>query len=78
MTAVSKPIYAPSETTYDLWLGYERRISRKITWGIQLNVYDLFAESELIPIMAKPDGTVAQVRIPRRTTCRVTKSFRFG
>jgi hypothetical protein len=77
VTDVTKPIFAPSETNYDLWMGYERKIARNITWGIQLNVYDLFSKSDLIPIMANPDGTTAQVRIPSQTTVSVTNSFRF-
>lgn len=77
VTDVTKPIYAPSETNYDLWMGYERKIARNITWGIQLNVYDLFSKSDLIPIMANPDGTIAQVRIPSQTTVALTNTFRF-
>lgn len=77
VTDVGKPIYAPSETNYDAWIGYERKLGRKYTWNIQLNVRDLFASSKLIPIMANPDGTVAQVRIPSRTTWMVTNTLRF-
>jgi len=77
VTDVSKPIFAPSETNYDAWIGYERKLTHGITWSIQLNVYDLFAKKGLIPIMANPDGTVAQVRIPAETTWQVTNTFRF-
>jgi len=77
VTDVTKPIYAPSQTNYDAWIGYERKISKGIIWQIQLNVYDLFAKSNLIPIQANPDGTIAQVRIPARTTMLVTNTFKF-
>ncbi|PTY04904.1 TonB-dependent receptor [Opitutaceae bacterium EW11] len=77
VTDASNPIYAPSETNYDLWIGYERKLTKKITWGIQLNIRDLFAKSSLIPIMANPDGTVAQVRIPSDTTWQLTNTFKF-
>jgi len=77
VTDVTKPIYAPSETNYDAWIGYERKLRHGITWGIQLNVRDLFAKSSLIPIAANPDGTVAQVRIPSETTWQLTNTFKF-
>jgi hypothetical protein len=77
VTDVSKPIYSPSEVNYDAWLGYERKLGRRFLWAIQLNVRDLFARNKLIPIMANPDGTVAQVRIPSQTTWMVTNTLRF-
>ena len=77
VTDVTKPIYAPSETNYDLWIGYERKLRHGITWGIQLNIRDLFAKSSLIPIAANPDGTIAQARIPSETTWQLTNTFKF-
>jgi hypothetical protein len=77
VTDVTKPIYAGSETNYDAWIGYERKIARGITWEIQLNAYDLFAKKDLIPIAANPDGTIAQVRIPAETTVALTNTFKF-
>jgi hypothetical protein len=77
VTDVTKPIYAPSETNYDAWIGYERKLGKGITWIVQLNAYDLFSKSDLIPIMANPDGTVAQVRIPSQTTVSLTNTFKF-
>jgi hypothetical protein len=77
VTDVTKPIYAPSETNYDAWIGYERKLTRGVTWIVQLNAYDLFAKSDLIPIKANPDGTTAQVRIPSEMTVSLTNTFRF-
>ena len=77
VTDVSMPIYAPSEANYDAWIGYERKLTKKIVWRIQLNGHDLFAKRDLVPIMANPDGTVAQVRIPSRTTWALTNSLSF-
>jgi outer membrane receptor protein involved in Fe transport len=77
VTNVSRPFYGPSETNYDMWVGYRRKLSEKVTWEIQLNVRDLFADDELIPIQMNPDGTVAQVRIPAETTWMITNTFRF-
>ncbi len=77
VTDVNNPIYGKSEANYDAWIGYQRRLSRKITWSIQLNVRDLFASDSLIPTMANPDGTIAQVRIPSPTTWSLTNTIQF-
>jgi hypothetical protein len=55
------PEYAPSETYYDLWVGYHRKITSKILWNIQLNVENLGRGNYLIPVsyQAPIDG-VAQ------------------
>ncbi|HEY0947672.1 MAG TPA: TonB-dependent receptor, partial [Opitutaceae bacterium] len=77
VTNVSKPFYGPTETSYDMWIGYARKLGKRITWEVQLNVRDLFADDELIPIQANPDGTYAQVRIPAETTWSITNTFKF-
>src|SRR5690606_27262208 len=77
VTNVGRPIFGPTETNYDAWVGYRRKLGERITWEIQLNVHNAFADDDLIPIAANPDGTVAQVRIPNRTTWTLTNSFRF-
>jgi hypothetical protein len=77
VTNVDQPFFGPSETNYDLWVGYRRRLSDKVTWEVQLNIRDLFADDDLIPIAANPDGTVAQARIPAETTWALTNTFKF-
>ena len=77
VTNVGSPIHGSSETNYDAWMGYRRKLNERITWEIQLNVRDLFASDDLIPIQSNPDGTVAQVRIPAETTWSLTNTFRF-
>jgi hypothetical protein len=49
------PFYAPSQSTVDLWLSYERKLSKDITWKIQLNVFNAFGKNELIPLRASVD-----------------------
>lgn len=77
ITDVNHPFFGPSETNYDFWVGYRRKLSDNVTWEIQLNIRDLFANDDLIPIAANPDGTVAQVRIPAETTWALTNTFSF-
>jgi len=74
---LNRPIMGDSEINYDAWISYERRLNKRINWTVQLNVYDLFAESSLIPTQANPDGTIAQVRIPAQTTWQLRSTFSF-
>lgn len=75
---LDKPFYSKSRTNYDFWAGYKRRVFNDTTdWSIQLNVRDLFASDDLIPIAANPDGTNAQFRIPAQTSFMLTNSFKF-
>ncbi|ACB76654.1 TonB-dependent receptor plug domain-containing protein [Opitutus terrae] len=74
----SKPYYGPSEDAIDLWVSYERKLTNKINWRIQLNVYNVGNNEELIPISVQPDGkTWASVRIAPVQEWTVTNTFSF-
>ncbi len=77
VTDAANPIYGPSETDIDAWIGYQRVLKNGIDWSIQLNVRNLFSDDELIPISANPDGTIAQARIPSETVWTLTNTFKF-
>ena len=47
---LSKPEKGPSETYFDLWVGYHRKLTRKIDWNIQLNVTNVGRGDYLIPV----------------------------
>lgn len=75
---LSKPYYGPAEDGLDLWTNYERKISKKLGWKIQLNVRNAFAKDKLIPISVEPDGkTWASVRIAPAQEWFVTNTFSF-
>jgi len=74
---MDKPIQGPAEDYVDLWVSYQRDITEKINWSIQLNVYNLFPDDSFIPIQANPDGSIAQVRIPGETTWSISNVIRF-
>jgi len=75
---LSKPYYGPSENSLDLWLSYERKLTQKIRWRIQLNVYNVGKNDKLIPISVQPDGqTWAAARIAPVQEWYVTNSFSF-
>ncbi len=74
---ITKKFYGPKEDALDLWTGYERKLTPKITWRIQLNVRNVLATKKLIPISTQADGSMAVGRIPELTTWSVTNSLRF-
>jgi hypothetical protein len=61
---LTKPYYGPAEDALDLWVSYERKLMKNISWRIQLNVYNVGKKNGLIPISVEPDGqTWAAARI---------------
>jgi hypothetical protein len=74
---INKKYYGPAEESIDLWIGYGRKLTEKIDWRIQLNVRNVFADDDLIPISTQPDGSMAVGRIPEPTTWSIANTFRF-
>jgi outer membrane receptor protein involved in Fe transport len=75
---LSKPYYGPSEDAFDAWLSYERRLTSRVNWRIQLNGRNLFGKDELIPISVQPDGqTWAAARIAPHREWFITNTFMF-
>ncbi|WP_404425905.1 hypothetical protein [Nibricoccus sp. IMCC34717] len=52
---VNAPYYGPSDTTYDLWFSYRRKLTDKIDWKIQLNLFNVGGKNKLVPIAAGVD-----------------------
>lgn len=74
----TKPYYGPAEDAVDLWTSYERKLTDKINWRIQLNIRNAFAKDGLIPISVQPDGqTWAGVRVKPNREWFVTNTFSF-
>jgi hypothetical protein len=75
---LTKPYFGPSENAVDLFASYERKISEKILWKIQLNVRNIGKKDTLIPISVQPDGqTWASVRTAPIQEWFVTNTFSF-
>lgn len=77
---VSNPYFGPSDTQVDLSLGYKRKLKilgGNVMWNINLNVRNLNAKDELIPIAANADGSWGTFRIPPERTWSITNSFAF-
>jgi outer membrane receptor protein involved in Fe transport len=71
------PFYGPSVTDIDAWVSYKRKIWKGIDFRVQLNVRNLFADEELIPVAVQPDGTAGVSRIPQPRTVTLTTQFSF-
>jgi outer membrane receptor protein involved in Fe transport len=75
---LTKPYYGPSEAALDLWISYQHKLTRKIDWRLQLNVYNVGKKDGLIPISVEPDGhTWAAARIAPSQEWQVTNTFSF-
>ncbi|ACB75777.1 TonB-dependent receptor plug domain-containing protein [Opitutus terrae] len=75
---IANPIFGPAEDAVDLWTSYERKLTNRINWKIQLNVRNAFADNGLIPISVQPDNTTwASVRVKPVQEWFVTNTFTF-
>lgn len=53
---LDRPFYAPRENSLDLWISYKRKLSARIDWKLQLNVFDVGKKNRLVPIAAGVDA----------------------
>lgn len=74
---LDNPYYGPSETNFDFWVGYGRKLTDRIDWRIQLNVRNAFEGDDLIPIAVQPDGSPAYFRIAPSQVWTISNTFRF-
>lgn len=70
--------WGPSETNFDIWIGYGKKLmGGKVDWKIQLNVQNVGAGKELIPVGTQPDGTIAVHRIAPPMIWTIRNTFKF-
>jgi len=75
---LTRPYYGPTEDGVDLWASYQRKLTNKINWKIQLNIRNAFNKDSLIPISIEPDGqTWASVRVSPSKEWLITNTFSF-
>ncbi len=74
---IANPHMGPSETHVDLWAGYQKKLSDKVDWRIQLNLRDAFASDDLIPVSVQWDGSPGEYRIAPSTRWTLTNTFEF-
>ena len=49
----------------------------KINWRIQLNVRNVFADSDPLVVLRQPDGSVGRVSIPVPRVYQISNTFSF-
>jgi hypothetical protein len=74
---VLKPLYGETEEHLDLWVGYQRKLTDKVAWRIQVNLRNVGEDVDLMPISVNPDGIIAAQRITEGMSWSVTNSFMF-
>jgi outer membrane receptor protein involved in Fe transport len=74
---VSKPIYGPTESHVDAWIGYDHKLNSKIDWRVQFNVRSVGESVHLVTAAVEPDGSVAQQRIVNGATYELSTKFSF-
>jgi outer membrane receptor protein involved in Fe transport len=53
---LNAPYYGPRNDSIDLWLSYRRKLGDRLSWRVQLNVYNVFGKNELVPVSASVDA----------------------
>jgi hypothetical protein len=60
-----------------MWFGYKHKFENGITWNVRLNIRNLLDDTDLIPIKANPDGTVAGYRIGEPRVFEIVNTIQF-
>ncbi|MFT3783907.1 MAG: TonB-dependent receptor plug domain-containing protein [Nibricoccus sp.] len=74
---VNQPRYGTIDSHFDLWVGYQRPLSKKLDWRVQVNLRNVGEKAHLTPISVEPDGTWAQQRIVQGMTFDISNKFMF-
>lgn len=74
---VEKPIYGEDDQHLDVWIGYDRKLSDRIHWRVQLNLRNVGESKGLTAISANPDGTIAASRINEGMSWALSNTFSF-
>jgi len=74
---VNQPFRGNNETHVDAWIGYTRKLGRKVNWRIQLNIRSVGEKDHLMPARINPDGSVALSRIVQGMGWQLTNAFDF-
>jgi len=73
----SKPYWSKTETTFDAWISYTRKLAHGMTWKAQFNLRNIGVGNELRPLYAQPDGQVVQWTIREAQRWTLSSSFAF-
>jgi outer membrane receptor protein involved in Fe transport len=74
---VNKPLWGKSETHFDLWFGYDHKLTSAIDWRLQVNFRNVGDHTKLVPVTKQPNGDVAQARIQEGQAIDVSMKLTF-
>jgi hypothetical protein len=74
---VTKPFYGKNDYHFDGWVGYSRKLNRKIDWRIQVNVRSIGEHDHLMTAGKNPDGTITAASIQQGMGWQLTNAFEF-
>lgn len=74
---IDNPYRDNDRWTYDLWLRYDTKLSDKINWRIQLNVFNVTDDHGTVPLWVNPDGAIATRGIREGRSWQLTNTFEF-
>jgi hypothetical protein len=76
---VDNPWRGEELISYDLQIGYQRKIWDNVNWQIQLNLRNLqnINSDDLSPVQAQPDGSYAKVKWDPPFQWQITSTFRW-
>jgi hypothetical protein len=74
---VTQPLFGPTDTHFDLWFGYSRKLTSKVNWRIQANLRNVGESTKLVPVSLEPDGSPAFSRIQGGMNWQLTNTFEF-
>jgi len=69
--------YGPTESAIDFWMGKTILTNQKFTWRMQVNIRNVFASDDLIPVTVQPDGSAGQFRIPEPRVISISNTISF-
>ena len=74
---LDNPYRDSSRTTFDLWLKYGMKLTDKIDWRIQLNIFNVGNDKGTVPLFVNPDGTFGTLGIRDGRSWRISNTFEF-
>lgn len=76
---INEPYWSPTQESVDLWFGYQRKITAKLHWKIQLNMQNVnnWNSNKVTVIRVQPDGQPARARYDPPLNVFLTNTFAF-
>jgi outer membrane receptor protein involved in Fe transport len=74
---LANPFFNDAIWNGDVFVKYERKLTRDVHWSIRLSFRNYLGDTGLIPELRNPDGSLAVVRIPAERRWTISNTFSF-